>query len=48
VFVSENLMRNMLMFSGRMGFSIFGLLLFVVSMCSLDMMLLGGICRHIG
>jgi hypothetical protein len=41
-------MRNILMFYGGMGFSIFGLLLFVVSMCPLDMMLLGGMCRHIG
>jgi hypothetical protein len=41
-------MRNILMFSGGMGFSIFGLLLFIVIMCSFDMMLLGGICRHIG
>jgi hypothetical protein len=47
VFVSENLMQNMLMFSGGMGFSILDFL-FCTSMCFFDMMLLGGISRHIG
>jgi hypothetical protein len=33
VFVSENLIQNMLMFSGGMGFSILGLLLFGAGAC---------------
>jgi hypothetical protein len=40
---SENLIQNWLMFSGGMGFSIFGLLEFGVGRCFLAMMLLGGI-----
>jgi hypothetical protein len=47
VFVSENLIRNMFIFYGRMGFSILGLL-FGVGVCIFDTMLLGGIFRHIG
>jgi hypothetical protein len=47
VFVSENWMQNMLMFSGGMGFSILGLL-FDAGACFFDIMLLGGISRHIG
>jgi hypothetical protein len=47
VFVSENLIRNMLMFSGGMGFSILDLLL-EADVCFFDMMLLGGVSRHIG
>jgi hypothetical protein len=38
VFVLENFIRNLLMFSGGMGFSIFGLLLFGVCKCILAMM----------
>jgi hypothetical protein len=48
VFVSENLKLNLLMFSGGMGFSILGLLLFSVDRCFFAMMLFGGISRHIG
>jgi hypothetical protein len=40
-------MQNMLMFSGGMGFSNLGLL-FGVGVCFFDIMLLGGISRHIG
>jgi hypothetical protein len=47
VFVSENLIQNMLMFSGGMGFSILGLL-FDVGVCFFAIILLGGISRHIG
>jgi hypothetical protein len=47
VFVYENLTRNMLMFSGGMGFSILGLL-FGADVCFFDIMLLGGISRKIG
>jgi hypothetical protein len=47
VFVSENLIRNMFIFSGGMGFSILGLL-FGAGVCVFDTMLLGGIFRHIG
>jgi hypothetical protein len=46
-FVSENLIRNMFIFSCRMGFSILGLL-FGAGVCFFDIMLLGGILRHIG
>jgi hypothetical protein len=42
VFVSENLVQNLLMFLGGMGFSIFGLSWFGVGECALDMMLLEG------
>jgi hypothetical protein len=39
----------MLMFSGGMGFSILdNLLLFDAGACFFDIMLLGGISRHIG
>jgi hypothetical protein len=48
VLFSENLMQNWLMFSGGMGFSIFGLLEFGVCMCFLAIMLLGGIYRFMG
>jgi hypothetical protein len=48
VFVSENLIRNMLMFLGGMGFSILGLLLFDAGACFFDIILSGGISRHIG
>jgi hypothetical protein len=48
VIVSENLKLNLLMFSGGMGFSILGLLLFSVDRCFFAMMLFGGISRHIG
>jgi hypothetical protein len=41
-------MQNILMFLGGTGFSILGLLLFDVSVYFFDMMLLGGISRHIG
>jgi hypothetical protein len=41
-------MQNLLMFSGGMGFSILGLLLFSEGRCFFDMMLFGGISRHIG
>jgi hypothetical protein len=47
VFISENLIRNMLMFSSGMGFSNLGLS-FDVGMCFFDSMLFGGILRHIG
>jgi hypothetical protein len=47
VFFFENLIQNMLIFSGRMGFSILGLL-FGVGVCFFAIMLLGGIFRHIG
>jgi hypothetical protein len=43
VLFSKNLIQNWLMFSGRMGLSIFGLLEFDVDRCFLDIMLLGGI-----
>jgi hypothetical protein len=48
VLFSENLIQNWLMFSGGMGFSIFGLLEFGVGMCFLAMMLLGGMYRFLG
>jgi hypothetical protein len=48
VFVSENLMQNLLMFYSGMGFSILGVLLFGVGVCFFAMMLLGGMSRHIG
>ena len=48
VFFSKNLMQNMLMFLGSMGFSILGLLLFDVGVCFSDIMLLGEISKHIG
>jgi hypothetical protein len=41
-------MQNLLMFSGGIGFNILGLLLFGVGVCFFDMMLLGGMSRHIG
>jgi hypothetical protein len=41
-------MQNMLMFSGGMGFSVLGLLLFDAGACFFDIMLLGEISRHIG
>jgi hypothetical protein len=47
VFCSENLIQNMLIFSGGMGFNILGLL-FSVGVCFFAIMLLGGIFRHIG
>jgi hypothetical protein len=47
VFVSENLIWNMLMFSSGMGFSNLGVV-FGVGMCFFDIMLFGGILRHIG
>jgi hypothetical protein len=43
VFFSENLIQNWLMFLGRMGFSIFGLLGFGLGRCFFDIILLGGI-----
>jgi hypothetical protein len=43
MFVSENLIQNLLMFSGRMEFNIFGVLELDVSKCVFDIMLLGGI-----
>jgi hypothetical protein len=48
VLFSKNLIQNWLMFSGGMGFSIFGLLEFGVGRCFLDIMLLGGIWRVMG
>jgi hypothetical protein len=42
MFVSENLIRNFLMFSGGMVFSIFSSSWFGVGECALDMMLLEG------
>jgi hypothetical protein len=49
VLFSKNLIQNWLMFSGRMGLSIFGLLEFgLAGRCFLDMMLLGGVKRFIG
>jgi hypothetical protein len=48
VFFSENSIQNLLLFSSRIGFSIFVLLEFGVGMCILDMMLLGGMQRFIG
>jgi hypothetical protein len=36
------------MFSGGIGFSILGLLLFDAGACIFDIMILGGISRHIG
>jgi hypothetical protein len=42
------LMQNWLIFSGGMGFSIFGLLEFGVGRIFFDMMLLGGMRRFIG
>jgi hypothetical protein len=41
MFVSENLILNLLMFSGGMGFSIFCLSWFGMDECALDMMFLG-------
>jgi hypothetical protein len=41
-------MQNLLMFSGGMGLSILGLLLFGVGRCFFHKMLFGGISRHIG
>jgi hypothetical protein len=41
-------MQNWLIFSGGMGFSIFGLLEFGVGRIFFDMMLLGGMRRFIG
>ena len=46
MFVSENLIQNILMFSGGIGFNILVLLLFNVVGCFFDMMLFGGISRH--
>jgi hypothetical protein len=43
VLLSENLIQNWFMFSGGMGFNIFGLLVFGVGRCFFAMMLLGGI-----
>jgi hypothetical protein len=48
VFVSENLIQNMLMFSSGMEFSNLSLLLFGTGVCFFYIMLLGGISRHIG
>jgi hypothetical protein len=48
LFVSENLMQNLLIFSGGRGFNILGLLLFSMGVGFFDMMLLGGMSRHIG
>jgi hypothetical protein len=48
MFFSENWMQNLLMFSGGMGLSIFGLLELDGGGCFLDIMLLGGIYRFIG
>jgi hypothetical protein len=47
MFVSENLIRNMLMFSGGIGFNNLGVV-FGVGMCFFDIMLFGGMLRHIG
>jgi hypothetical protein len=47
VFCSENLIQNLLMFYGGIGFNILGLL-FDVGVCFFAIMLLGGIFRHIG
>jgi hypothetical protein len=47
VFCSKNLIQNMLIFSGGMGFNIFGLL-FTVGVRFFAIMLLGGTFRHIG
>ena len=41
-------MQNWLMFSGGMGFSILGVLLFGARVGSFDMIWLEGIFRHIG
>ena len=48
VFFSENLMQNWLIFSGGIGFSILGVLLFGFGVGSFEMILLGGIFRHMG
>jgi hypothetical protein len=48
VFVFENFMQNMLMFSGGMEFSILGLFLFGAGVFFFYIMLLGGISKHIG
>jgi hypothetical protein len=48
VFFSENLIQSWLIFSGGMGFSIFGLLEFGVGRCFFDIILLEGIWRFIG
>ena len=48
VLFSENLMQNWLIFSGGMGFSILGALLFGVGMGIFDIIILEGISRHIG
>jgi hypothetical protein len=45
VFVSKNLIQNMLMFPSGLGFSILGLL-FGMGVCFFDIMLLGGISRQ--
>jgi hypothetical protein len=42
MFVLENLIQNLLMFLGKMGFNIFGVLELDVSECVFDIMLLGG------
>jgi hypothetical protein len=47
VFVYENLIQNILMFFGGMGFSILGLL-FGVGVYFFAIILLGGMFRHIG
>ena len=43
----ENLMQNLLIFFGGMGFSILDLLLFEAGVGILDIILLEGISRHI-
>jgi hypothetical protein len=48
VFVSKNLMQNMLMFLGGMGFSILGLFMFDAGAHFFDIILLGGMSRYIG
>jgi hypothetical protein len=47
-FFSEKLIQSWLIFSGGMGFSIFGLLEFGVGRCFFDIILLEGIWRFIG
>jgi hypothetical protein len=47
VFCSENLIQNILIFSGGMGFNILGLLS-GVGVYFFAIMLLGGVFRHIG
>jgi hypothetical protein len=42
VFVSENLIQNLLIFSDWMGLNIFGLSWFGVGEFAIDMILLGG------